>query len=208
MPLAGSRRALLAGALVAALPRGARAAQIDPDELLRPGPLEDLWLGPPEAKVTVIEYASLTCSHCAHFHKATFGELRKRFIDTGRMRFTLRPFPLDPLSTLAFMMARSEPARYYELTGLLFETQESWAFADKPVDALRQRLLSAGFTQESFDRVLHDQALLDGVNAVKERGIDAFGVKATPTFFINGQRRQGAISIEDFETIIGPLPGP
>lgn len=202
-----TRRAILAGALLAGLPLAARAQEADPAELAKPGPLDDLWLGEAGAKVALIEYASLTCGHCARFHRGAWKEIRARYVDQGLVRFTLRPFPLDPLSTVAFMMARSDPARYYPLTDLLFETQDNWAFVEKPLQALRQTLLSADFTQESFERVLRDQQLLDGVNGVKERGEAAFKVAATPTFFINGQHRQGAISIDEFEAIIKPILG-
>lgn len=202
-----TRRAILAGALAASLPLAARAQDGDPADLLRPGPLDDLWLGEASAKVTVIEYASLTCGHCARFHRGTWKDIKSRHVEKGLVRFTLRPFPLDPLSTVAFMMARSDPERYYPLTDLLFETQESWAFVDQPLQALRQTLLKADFTQESFERVLRDQQLLDAVNGSKERGEEAFKVSATPTFFINGQHRQGAISIDEFEAIIKPILG-
>lgn len=203
-----SRRTVLAGTLAAALAPTARAADADPQELLKPGPLADLWLGPAEAGIVVVEYASLTCGHCGRFHRTTWKPLKQRWIDRGLVRFTLRPFPLDPLSTVAFMMARSEPARYYDLVDLLFETQESWAYVARPLDSLRQTLLTADFAQDSFDRVLRDQALLDGVNAVKERGAAVFKVEATPTFFINGRYRQGVIAIDAFEDIIKPMLGP
>lgn len=202
-----TRRAILAGALAASIPFAVRADGIDPAELLKPGPLDDLWLGPETAKVAVIEYASLTCGHCARFHRGTWKDLKARYVDKGSVRFTLRPFPLDPLSTVAFVMARSDPARYYAVVDLLFETQESWAYVDKPLQALRQTLLTADFAQESFERVLRDQQLLDAVNGVRTRGEEAFKVAATPTFFINGQHRQGAISIDEFEAIIKPLLG-
>ena len=203
-----SRRAILAGALAATLPLAARAQDADPAELLKPGPLDDIWRGEASARVTVIEYASLTCGHCGRFHRGAWKEIKSRYVDRGLVRFTLRPFPLDPLSTVAFMMARSEPSRYYAVVDLLFETQDRWAYVDEPLQALRQTLLTADFTQESLERLLRDQRLLDGVNGVKERGEVAFKVAATPTFFINGQRRQGAISIDEFEAIIRPILGP
>jgi len=202
-----TRRAVLAAALAAALPLGARAGTAFEAELLKPGPLEDIWLGPANAPVTVIEYASLTCSHCGHFHRGAGKELRARYIDKGLARLALRPFPLDPLSTVAFMMALSEPARYYEIVDLLFETQDHWAYVADPLPVLRETLAKADFTQESFERVLRDQELLVRVNDTRERGAEVFKVEATPTFFINGQHRQGAISIDEFEEIIRPILG-
>lgn len=188
--------------------RPAFAQNVAAADLATPGPLGDAWLGPATAKVTIIEYASLTCSHCAHFHETTYPELKKRYVDTGLVRFTLREFPLDPLATAGFMLARADgSAKYYPITDLLFETQASWAFVPKPLDALRQAMRQAGFSQEKFDATLRDQALYDAVNAVKNRASDTFKVDSTPTFFVNGQRVPGAVTIDEFEKIIKPILG-
>lgn len=207
-----SRRDALAslGAASAAalLPAGASAQTASSAELNQPGPLGDTWLGPETAKVTIIEYASLTCSHCAQFHTATYPEMKRRWIDTGQARFALREFPLDPLATAGFMLARADGgARYYPVTDLLFDTQKSWAFTDKPLDALRQIMRQAGFSQEKFDATLRDQKLYDAVNAVKNRAADKFKVESTPTFFVNGQKTAGAISIDELDKIIRPILG-
>ena len=186
----------------------ALAQNVAPADLAVAGPLGDVTLGPADAKVTIIEYASLTCSHCAAFHKETWPELKKRYIDTGKVRFTLREFPLDPLATAGFMLARCDgEGKYYPITDLLFEQQKNWAFTEKPLDALRQLMRQAGFSQEKFDSCLKDQKLYDAVNAVKNRGVDTFKVDSTPTFFINGQRHPGALSIDEIEKIIKPLLG-
>ena len=125
--------------------------------------------------MTIVEYASLTCSHCANFHKTTWPELKKRYIDTGKVRFVLREFPLDPLATAGFMLARCDGNdKYYPITDLLFEQQRNWAFTDKPLDALRGLMRQAGFSQEKFEACLKDQKLYDAVNAVKNRGIEQF----------------------------------
>jgi len=171
------------------------------------GPLGDVWLGPATAKVSVIEYASLTCSHCAAFHKETWPELKAKYIDTGKIRFTLREFPLDPLATAGFMLARCNGNdKYFPMTDLLFAQQRSWAFTEKPVDALSSLVKQAGFTQESFESCLKRQDIYDAVTQVKDGGAKA-GVDATPTFFINGQKRSGALTIADFDKILGPLLG-
>ena len=184
------------------------AQNASPAELANGGGLGDVWLGPQGAKVTIIEYASLTCTHCAHFHATTYPEMKKRWIDTGQARFTLREFPLDPLATAGFMLARSDAsAKYYPITDLLFETQKTWAFTDKPLDALRQVMRQAGFGQEKFDTVLRDQKLYEAVNAVKNRAADQFKVDSTPTFFVNGQRMPGAISIDELDKVIKPILG-
>lgn len=200
--------AAAAALLATSLPLPALAQNASVQDLAVAGPLGDVALGPADAKVTIIEYASLTCSHCAHFHKETWPELKKRYIDTGKIRFILREFPLDPLATAGFMLARCDGNdKYYPISDLLFEQQKNWAFVDKPLDALRQIMRQAGFSQEKFDACLRDQKLYDAVNAVKNRGIEQFKVDSTPTFFINGQRHPGSMSIDELEQIIKPLLG-
>ena len=170
-------------------------------------PLGDVWLGSPDAKVSIIEYASLTCSHCANFHKDTWPALKAKYIDTGKVRFVLREFPLDPLATAGFMLARCNGNdKYYPLTDLLFAQQRNWAFTEKPVDALSNMVKQAGFTQESFEACLKRQDIYDAVTQVKEGGAKA-GVDSTPTFFINGQKRSGALSLAEFDKILEPLLG-
>ena len=184
----------------------ALAQNVSVQDLSVQGPLGDVALGPETAKVTIVEYASLTCSHCAAFHKGTWPELKKRYLDTGKVRFTLREFPLDPLATAGFMLARCDGnAKYYPISDLLFEQQRNWAFTDKPLDALRALMRQAGFSQEKFDACLRDQKLYDAVNAVKNRGVEQFNVDSTPTFFINGQRYAGNMSIDELEKIIKPM---
>ena len=202
--------ALLGSAAAAAawLPSVPALAQsVPPQDLAVAGPLGDVAQGPADAKVTIIEYASLTCSHCAAFHKDTYPVLKQRYIDTGQVRFTLREFPLDPLAMAGFMLARCDgEAKYYPITDLLFAQQKTWAFSDKPVDALGQMMRQAGFSQEKFESCLRDQKLYDAVTTVKNRG-EKLGVASTPTFFINGQRHSGNMSIAEIEKIIKPLLG-
>jgi protein-disulfide isomerase len=186
----------------------ALAQNVSVQDLSVQGPLGDVALGPETAKVNIVEYASLTCSHCAAFHKETWPELKKRYLDTGKVRFTLREFPLDPLATAGFMLARCDGnAKYYPISDLLFEQQRNWVFTDKPLDALRALMRQAGFSQEKFDACLRDQKLYDAVNAVKNRGVEQFNVDSTPTFFINGQRHAGNMSIDELEKVIKPLLG-
>ena len=186
----------------------ALAQNVSPADLAVPGPLGDVALGPADAKVTIIEYASMTCPHCAAFHQATWPELKKRWVDTGKVRFVLREFPLDPLATAGFMLARCDGEnKYYPIVDLLFSQQRAWAYAERPLDALRQMMKQAGFSQEKFDSCLKDQKLYDAVNAVKNRGMDVFKVSSTPTFFINGQRHPGNLSIDEIEKVIKPILG-
>jgi protein-disulfide isomerase len=192
--------------LVTSLPVFAQNASVK--DLAIEGPLGDVVLGSPDAKVTIIEYASLTCSHCAAFHKNTYPLLKSRYIDTGQVRFVMREFPLDPLATAGFMLARCDGNdKYYPVSDLLFEQQRNWAFSDKPLDALQQLMRQAGFSQEKFKACLSDQKLYDAVNAVRDRGAETFKVNSTPTFFINGQRYPGNMSIDELERIIKPLLG-
>jgi protein-disulfide isomerase len=186
----------------------ALAQNVAPADLAAPGPLGDVALGPADAKVTIIEYASMTCPHCAAFHQETWPELKKRWVDTCKVRFVLREFPLDPLATAGFMLARCDgESKYYPIVDLLFSQQRAWAYAERPLDALRQMMKQAGFSQEKFDSCLKDQKLYDAVNAVKNRGMDVFKVESTPTFFINGQRHPGNLSIDEIEKVIKPILG-
>lgn len=198
--------AATAALLTSSLP--ALAQNVSVKDLAVAGPLGDVTLGPADAKVTIVEYASLTCSHCAAFHANTWPELKKRYIDTGKVRFILREFPLDPLATAGFMLARCDgDGKYYPVTDMLFDQQKNWAFTEKPLDALRQLMRQAGFSQEKFDACLRDQKLYDAVNAVKNRAAEQFKVDSTPTFFINGVRYPGSMSIDELEKIIKPLLG-
>lgn len=203
--------ALGAAILMPRLIADAMAQSADTAALMQPGPLGDVWLGPADAKCTIIEYASLTCSHCAHFHATTYPVLKERYIDTGKVRFTLREFPLDPLSTAAFMLARCDGNdKYYPISDLLFDQQQNWAFVRKPqspVDALEQIVRQAGFSKEKFEACLKDQNTYAAINAVKTRGLETFKVDSTPTFFINGTKHNGALSIEEMEKIIKPIIG-
>lgn len=185
---------------------GAAVAQTADDELLVAGPLGEITLGDPSAPVTVIEYASMTCSHCAHFHETTFTPFKEKYIDSGKVHFIFREFPLDPLATAAFMLARCVPEdRYMQLIDILFRQQRNWAFSDNPSSALLNIVKQAGFTQETFNTCLTNQEILDGVNWVKNRGAEEFEVSATPTFFINGNKKSGALSLETLDEEIEPL---
>ncbi len=202
-----TRRSLLVGAMLspAFAPGLAQAAPVDDPALA--GPLGDIWIGSPEAKVTFIEYAAVTCTHCAAFHNEVWPGIKARWIDTGRMRFALRGYPLNPLDTAAFMLARAEGGRnYYPITDLLFERQRSWAFVDKPLDAMRDLLRQAGFDRAKFDAVLADQTLYDQVNRVQAGAMKVLNVRTTPTLFLNGDRYVGALPADVFDEIVRKLP--
>ncbi|WP_404926862.1 DsbA family protein [Mesorhizobium sp. ORM16] len=177
---------------------------VDMAELLKPGALPDKQLGKDDAKVTIVEYASMTCPHCAHFAETTFPELKKKYIDTGKARYILREFPFDPSAEAGFMLARCAKDNYFPMVDVLFKQQANWVGVSNTKDALLQISKLAGFTQESFEACLTDQKLLDDVRAVQKRGADEFKVDSTPTFFINGKTYKGAMSIEEMSAIIDP----
>ncbi|MGL4727300.1 MAG: DsbA family protein [Bosea sp. (in: a-proteobacteria)] len=205
-----TRRALVAAmgatSMSTMLARPALAQTPSVADLAVAGPLGDMPIGAADAKVTLIEYASLTCGHCARFHKDTWPALKAKYVDTGKMRYILREFPLDPLATAGFMVARCAPeGKYHPVVDLLFQQQQNWAFVDKPLASLINTLRQAGFTQETVEACLKRDEIYAGVNEVKNRGAEKLGVSSTPTFFINGQKHSGALSLQEFEKIIDPL---
>ncbi|MER9584725.1 DsbA family protein [Mesorhizobium sp. M0276] len=178
---------------------------VDMAELMKPGALPDKQLGKDDAKVTIVEYASMTCPHCAHFAETTFPELKTKYIDTGKARYILREFPFDPSAEAGFMLARCAKDNYFPMVDVLFRQQANWVGVQNTKDALLQISKLAGFTQESFEACLTDQKLLDDVRSVQKRGANEFKVDSTPTFFINGKTYKGAMSIEEMSAIIDPL---
>ncbi|MER9235188.1 DsbA family protein [Mesorhizobium sp. M0622] len=192
-----------------AAPAAAKAPEaqgtVDMAALLKPGALPDMQLGKDDAKVTIVEYASMTCPHCAHFAETTFPELKTKYIDTGKARYILREFPFDPSAEAGFMLARCSKDNYFPMVDVLFRQQANWVGVNNTKDALLQIAKLAGFTQESFEACLTDQKLLDDVRSVQKRGADEFKVDSTPTFFINGKTYKGAMSIAEMSAIIDPL---
>ena len=178
-------------------------------ELAVPGPLGDMSLGDPKAPIKVYEYASLTCSHCADFSMHTFPEFKKNYIDTGKVYYTLRDFPFDPIATAAYMLAHcAGPERYFGFVEVLFSTQPQWAFVQTPMEALKKIAKQGGFSDESFEACMKNEKIFEHVKSVAERGSKVFGVNSTPTFFINGEKVEGAIPYADFKTILDKhLPG-
>lgn len=196
--LRSSAGLLAAGTALSALP--ALAQSVDMDKLLEPGTLPEKVLGEEGAPLTIVEYASMTCGHCANFHKGTYPHLKKEYIETGKARFIFREFPLDPVAAAAFMLARSVPEeKYFDVIDVMFAEQRNWAFSNDPYNSLLNFAKQIGFTQESFEKTLTDQALLDGINATRDRASSEFGVNSTPTFFFNGNKVSGAISVEQLD---------
>ena len=200
----------IAGCLVVlgdpAAPVLAQGAGVALDELMAGEALPDVALGAREAPVTIVEYASTTCMHCAGFYAATFPALKSKYIDTGKVRFILREFPLDPLAAAGFMLARcAGDDKRNAIVDLLFAQQKNWAFTDKPVEALAALLKQTGMSQKTFDACLQNDDLRDKVYKVHDRAAEKFGVTATPTFFINGKKARGEITPGALAKVLDPL---
>jgi protein-disulfide isomerase len=181
-------------------------ATVSQSDLMAPPPLPDVWLGKADAPVTIIEYASMTCPHCADFHAETYPTLKSKYIDTGKVRFTLREFPLDPLATAGFMLARCiGPDKRNAMIDLLFDQQKNWAFIDKPLDGLMSVVQQTGMTKDAFNACLKDKSLYDKVTQERDLASQKFNVDATPTFFINGTKVEGEMSPDELEKAIQPF---
>ncbi len=182
-------------------------AEVPVDELMQPGALPDLTLGSPDAKVTIVEYASMTCPHCAVFHTRVLPELKKKYIDTGKARLIFREFPLDNLAAAGSMLARCAGDNAYPMLDALFQKQDEWVVRNDPVSKLFDIAKQAGFTKESFEKCLTDDKLLSQLEESRKRANEQFGVNSTPTFFVNGKRLSGGGSLADFDKAIEPLIG-
>lgn len=205
-----SRRNILSklGVLaLAGMTMGSVSAQnLNVADLMTPGPLGDKILGSETAPVTLVEYASMTCSHCANFHATVYPTLKSKYIDTGKVRFVFREFPLDAVATGAFMLARCAPAdKYFQMIDVLFEQQKNWAFTKEPAKGLLAIAKQAGFTQQSFETCLTDNKLADSIQEVARRGNEKFGVNSTPTFFVNGQVVRGEMTLAALDKLLEPL---
>jgi protein-disulfide isomerase len=182
------------------------AQKVNLTELMTPGPLGDKVLGSEKAPVTIVEYASMTCSHCANFHATVYPALKTKYIDTGKVRFIFREFPLDAIATGAFMLARCAPEdKYFSMVEVLFEQQKNWAFTKDPAKGLLAIAKQAGFTEQSFEACLTDNKLSEAVQEVARRANEKFGVNSTPTFFVNGQLVRGEMTTEALDKLLEPL---
>lgn len=178
----------------------------DLSDLNEPSPMGEMFLGKEDAPVTMIEYASLTCPHCAVFHEKTLPGLQEKYIDTGKLKLVFREFPFDPRAFAGFMLARCAPKEFYfPMIDVLFKQQSQWSRAQDPRGPLLQIAKLAGFTQESFEACLKNQEILDNVNAVKNKAANQYGVNATPFFFINDKKYDGRNNVEDMSKAIDAL---
>ncbi|WP_312869962.1 DsbA family protein [Jiella pacifica] len=179
-------------------------ASVDVAELMAEGPLPDIVIGDPNAPVTIVEYASMTCGHCANFHENSYPTIKTDYIDTGKAKLIIREFPFDPRALAAFMLARctQNDAQRTAMIDVLFDQQDVWARAENASTALLNIARLAGFTQESFAACLNNKELQEQIVATQERGQQEFGVDATPTFFVNGDKYAGSLPPDQIAAII------
>jgi protein-disulfide isomerase len=187
---------------------GSAMAQSAPD-VAKPVSLPDMAIGPKDAAVTITEFASMTCPHCAAFNAEVFPKIKSTYIDTGKIRYIFREFPLDIKAAAGSMLARciakDDAAKYFAVVDILFRQQVQWAYQGSTTDGLGRIGKQAGLSQDQVDSCLKDQALLDKIAADQKYASEVLKVDSTPTFFINGEKIKGETSIEEFEKKIDPL---
>jgi protein-disulfide isomerase len=167
---------------------------------------DDRILGNPDAPITIIEYASLTCPHCAHFTNEVLPELKKKWIDTGKAKLVLREFPLDEPALRAAMIARcAPPDRFYAYVDALFATQDKWVMAKDYREALARIVKLGGMRQDEFDNCLKNTNLENKILEERLAASKELDVNSTPTFFINGTKFAGAPSVEEFDKALSAL---
>ena len=189
--------AAAAGALVA--PFAAAPAKASDDSV----GADERILGNPEAPVTIIEYASLTCPHCASFHKEVLPTIKKNWIDTGKARLVYRDFPLDGLALRAAMLASCiEGDGYFSFLEVLFSSQQKWARAADPAGELAKIARLAGIDRATFDRCFADQAEMDRILQQRVHAAETHEVQSTPSFIVNGRKIEGGLGVAQFEEVL------
>ncbi|MGE0725955.1 MAG: DsbA family protein [Alphaproteobacteria bacterium] len=170
--------------------------------------LADRVIGKPDAPLTIIEYASLTCGHCASFHKDTLPKLKTEWLDTGKAKLVFRDFPLDGVALRAAMAARCMPEeRYFPVLDVLFKNQDNWARARDPIAALGGIARLSGLSQEAFDACLKNEPLQKGILAKAFEGQQQHKVESTPTFIVGNEAIRGAVPWEEFERVLKKAAG-
>jgi protein-disulfide isomerase len=169
---------------------------------------DDNFLGNANAKVVVIEYASLSCPHCARFNADVFPEVKTNYIDKGLVKWVYRDYPLNNPAYLAAVLAHcASPMRYFGLLDKLFKSQDFWAASDNPPQALKQFALSEGIDEKTYDACLNDQALKDKIIARLKEASDKYKVDSTPSFLIQGSLHSGEISYDDLKKLLDAALG-
>jgi protein-disulfide isomerase len=177
-------------------------------DVAKPVSLPDMALGPKDAAVTITEYASMTCPHCAAFNEQVFPKIKSEYIDTGKVRYVFREFPLDIKAAAGSMLSRciakDDAPKYFAVTDMLFRLQNDWVMKNT-TETLTRIGKQAGLTQQQVEACLKDQALLDKIAADQKYASDVLKVDSTPTFFINGEKIKGEASFDEFAKKINPL---
>jgi len=177
-------------------------------EVAKPVSLPDMALGPKDATVTITEYASMTCPHCARFAEDVFPKIKAAYIDTNKIRYVFREFPLDLKAAAGSMLARciakDDAGKYFAVINALFKSQDEWA-GPKTTESLKLIGKQAGLSGPEVETCLKDQALLDKIAADQKYANEVLKVNSTPTFFINGEMVKGEVSFEDLKKKIDPL---
>ena len=163
----------------------------------------DMELGAKDAPVTIIEYASMTCSHCANFHMGPFKELKAKYIDTGKVRIIFREFPFDPVALQASMLARCVgEKRYFGMLNVLFKSQAKWANSSEPQQALAKIARLGGFTEARFKACMTNQDLADIILKSRLNGSKKFGVDSPPSFIVNGVKTSGNMTVTEWDMLL------
>jgi protein-disulfide isomerase len=177
-------------------------------DVAKPVSLPDMALGPENAPVTITEYASMTCPHCAAFNATVFPKIKSEYIDSGKIRYVFREFPLDIKAAAGSMLSRciakGDPAKYFAVTDILFKQQSEWV-TKNTTETLTRIGKQAGLSQQAVEDCLKDQALLDKIAADQKYAGEVLKVDSTPTFFINGEKIKGEASFEEFDKRIKAL---
>ena len=177
-------------------------------DVAKPVSLPDMALGPANASVTITEYASMTCPHCAAFNEAVFPKIKSEYIDSGKIRYVFREFPLDIKAAAGSMLARciakDDAPKYFTVIDLLFKQQNDWVMKNT-TETLTRIGKQAGLSQQQVEDCLKDQALLDKIAADQKYANEVLKVNSTPTFFINGDMIKGETSFEEFDKKIKSL---
>jgi protein-disulfide isomerase len=171
-----------------------------------PPGLTDHPIGADTAPVTVIEYASTTCPHCGRWANDVYPAFKAAYIDTGKVKFLIRPFIRDVPDAVVYMLAEAAgPEMYHTVLETYFRTQEQWAFVPSPREPLLAIAKQLGFTDESFDAALTNQDLFNALEAARTQALDEFKLEGTPTFYVNGKQLTGEKTLEDLAAEIDPL---
>lgn len=185
----------------------ANAMAANAADVTKPQALPDMALGPADAPVTIVEYAAPTCPHCARFNRDVFPKIKSEYIDSGKVRYVFRDFPLNikdlACTMLARNIARDDPAKYFAIVDIMFRQQDE--LVAKTSDTLRLIGRQAGLSVQAVEDCLKDQAMQDKIASVQKYAEDVLKVDGTPTFFINGQMIVGEASFEEFDKRIKSL---